>query len=136
MKTRDITVISILTAMAVVISIIESYFTFFLEIIPGLKLGLANIVILFALYKYGFKKALLISLIRVVVVSLLRTGFGINFLFSLSGALLSIVVMSLFKKTKLSIIGVSVLGSTFHSIGQVLMGILVLDNYNVMYFFE
>lgn len=49
MKTKDITIISILTAMSVVIGIIESYFTFLGDIIPGLKLGLANVIILFAL---------------------------------------------------------------------------------------
>ena len=82
MKTKDITIVSILTAIAVVISIIESYFTFLGSIIPGLKLGLANIVIVFALYKYGFKTAISISLVRILVVALVRTGFGINFLFS------------------------------------------------------
>jgi uncharacterized membrane protein len=50
MKTKDITIISILTAMSVVIGIIESYFTFLGDIIPGLKLGLANVIILFATY--------------------------------------------------------------------------------------
>ena len=76
MKTKDITIISILTAMSVVIGIIESYFTFLGDIIPGLKLGLANVIILFALYKYNFNKALMISIIRVFIVALIRTGFG------------------------------------------------------------
>ncbi len=104
MKTRDITVIGIMTAICVVISIIESYFTLISDFIPGLKLGLANVIILFALYKYNFNKALMISIIRVFIVALIRTGFGFNFLFSLGGALLSIIAMSLVKKTKLSIL--------------------------------
>lgn len=134
MKTKDITVISILTSISVVISIIESYFTFIGNIIPGLKIGLANIVVLFALYKYNFKVASIVSLIRVLIVALIRTGFGINFLFSLVGAIFSVVVMAIVRKTKLSIIGVSLLGSIFHSIGQILVGIMVLDNYNVIYY--
>lgn len=134
MKTKDITKIAILTSICVVISIIESYFTFIGDIIPGLKLGLANIVIIFALYKCGFKTALLVSLIRVLIVAILRTGFGINFFFSLSGALFSIIAMTILMKTKLSIIGVSIIGSIFHSIGQVLIGIIMLDNYNVIYY--
>lgn len=134
MKTKDITTVSILTAIAVVISIIESYFTFLSSIIPGLKLGLANIVIVFALYKYDFKTAISISLVRVLVVALVRTGFGINFLFSLAGALCSVIAMALVMKTKLSVIGVSALGSVCHSIGQVLVGMIVLDNYNVIYY--
>ena len=52
MKTKDITTIGILTSVAIVISIIESYFDFIGNVVPGLKLGLANIVVLFALYKY------------------------------------------------------------------------------------
>ena len=131
MKTRDITVIGIMTAICVVISIIESYFTFISDFIPGLKLGLSNIVIIYVLYKYGFKTSIMVSLIRVLIVALLRTGFGINFFFSLSGALFSIIAMVLVKKTKLS---VSIVGSIFHSIGQVLVGILVLNNYNITYY--
>lgn len=134
MRTKDITVIAILTSLAVVISIIESYFTFLTDFIPGLKLGLANIVIIYALYKYNFKVAFLISIVRVFIVSLLRTGFGINFLFSLVGAIFSIIAMILIKKTKLSIIGVSIIGSIFHSIGQVLIGIIILSNSNIMYY--
>ena len=113
MKTRDITVIGIMTAISVVISIIESYFTFISDFIPGLKLGLSNIVIIYVLYKYGFKTSIMVSLIRVLIVALLRTGFGINFFFSLSGALFSIIAMVLVKKTKLSII---------------------LNNYNITYY--
>lgn len=134
MKTRDIAIIGVLTSISVVISILESYFTFIGDIIPGLKLGLANIVILFALYKYNFKTAISISLIRVLIVALIKTGFGLNFLFSIVGAVFSIITMTLIKKTKLSIIGVSLVGSLFHSIGQILVGIIVLNNYNVIYY--
>ena len=134
MKTRDITEIAILTSICAVISILESLFTFIGDIVPGLKLGLANIVIIFALYEYDFKTAFLVSIIRVLIVALLRTGFGINFFFSLSGAIFSIIFMYIFKKTRLSIIGVSIIGSVFHSIGQVLVGMLLLDNYNVIYY--
>ena len=134
MKTKDITKIAILISICVVISIIESYFTFIGDIIPGLKLGLTNKVIIFTLYEYNFKTAITVSLVRVLIVALLRTGFGINFFFSLSGAIFSIIAMYLFKKTKLSVIGVSIIGSLLHSIGQVLVGVLFLNNYNVMYY--
>lgn len=134
MKTKSITTISILTAISVVISIIESYFAFIGNIIPGLKLGLANIVVIFALYKYNFKTAIGISVVRVLIVALIRTGFGLNFFFSLVGALFSVISMSLVKRTRLSVIGVSIIGSIAHSIGQVLVGIIMLDNYNVIYY--
>lgn len=134
MRTKNITIIGVMTAISVVISIIESYFVFIGNIIPGLKLGLANIVIVFALYKFDFKSALIISLVRVFIVSLVRTGFGVNFLFSLFGAIFSIITMFLIKKTKLSVIGVSIIGSICHGIGQVLVGIIILNNYNVIYY--
>ena len=134
MKTKNITVVGMLTAISVVISIVESYFDFIGNIIPGLKLGLANIVIIFALYKYNFKTAISISLVRVFVVALIRTGFGLNFFFSLVGAIFSVIAMTLVKKTHLSVIGVSIIGSICHSIGQVLIGILILNNYNVIYY--
>ena len=134
MKTKDITKIALLCAICVVISILESLFTFIGDIVPGLKLGLANIVVIFTLYEYNFKTAFQVSIIRVFIVALLRTGFGINFFFSLVGALFSIIAMYIFKKTKLSIVGVSIIGSIFHSIGQVLVGVLFLDNYNIIYY--
>lgn len=134
MKTKDITTISALTAMSVVIGILESLITPVGDILPGLKLGLANVIIVFALYKYSFSKALMISIIRVFIVALLRSGFGFNFFFSLGGALLSIIVMALAKKTHLSLIGVSILGSISHSIGQVLIGMLILKNSNIIYY--
>ena len=134
MKTKDITTVGILTSVSVVISIVESYFDFIGNIIPGLKLGLANIVILYALYKYNFKISIGISLIRIFIVALIRTGFGINFFFSLVGAIFSVLSMWLVKKTKLSIVGVSIMGSVCHSIGQVLVGIIILDNYNILYY--
>lgn len=134
MKTKDITTISALTAMSVVIGILESLITPVGDILPGLKLGLANVIIVFALYKYNFSKALIISIMRVFIVALLRSGFGFNFFFSLGGALLSIIVMALAKKTHLSLIGVSILGSISHSIGQVLIGMLILKNSNIIYY--
>ena len=133
MKTKTITMVGILAAISVVISIIESYFPFIGSVIPGLKLGLANIVVVFVLYKYNFKTAICVSLVRVLIVALIRTGF-VPFLFSLTGAIFSIVNMAILKKTKLSVIGVSVIGSVFHSIGQVLVGMVSLGNYNVIYY--
>ena len=134
MKTKQVTTIGILASISVVISSIESFFDFIGNIIPGLKLGLANIVVLYALYKYDFKTAFGISLVRVFVVALIRSGFGINFFFSLVGAIFSVIAMWLVKKTHLSIIGVSVVGSICHSIGQVIVGMIFLNNYNVIYY--
>lgn len=135
MDTKKIINISMLLAISVVLSIIESFMPIFSGLIVGVKLGLANIVIIYALYKYGFKDALYVTLLRVILVGLLRTGlFSITFIFSISGAILSIIMMSLFKLTKLSIIGVSIIGSISHVLGQILIAIIILNIPNLVYY--
>lgn len=127
--------ISMLVALSVVLNIIESMISIF-NIIPGVKLGLANIVSLLLIYVYGFKEAILVSIVRVLIVSILRTGlFSLSFFFSATGSIFSLIVMTLFKKTNLSIIGVSILGSITHSLAQLSLAILILNNINVIYYF-
>ncbi len=125
-----------LLAFSVVLNIIESTIPFFSGHIPGLKLGLANTIILFVLYIYSFKDAMYVSVLRVFLVGVLRTGiFSQAFFFSLMGALLSGGAMYLTKRfTKLSIVGVSIVGSIFHSIGQVLVAIILLNTINMIYY--
>ena len=124
-----------LLSMSIVLSIMESFIPLFNGFIPGLKLGLANIIILIVLYKYEVNDVFFVSILRVFIVGIMRTGlFSVNFFFSLSGALLSCLSMCLVKKTKLSMLGVSVVGSIFHSVGQVLIAILFLKNSNMIYY--
>jgi len=136
MELKKLTRLSMLLALSVVLSLIESMVPIINGIIPGVKLGLANIVVLVALYIYGFKDALSLTILRVFLIGILRTGlFGITFFFSFSGSIFSICAMVIFKKyTKLSIIGVSIIGSVFHSIGQILIASIILNNANVMYY--
>lgn len=135
MDIKKISRLAMLTAFSVVIGIIESYIPIFSNIIPGLKLGLANVVILIVLYKYGFKDAFLVSIIRVIIIGLIRTGiFTIPFFLSLAGATLSIIMMAFFMKIKIfSIVGVSIVGSFFHSLAQILV-CFVLINKNIIYY--
>ena len=124
-----------LLSFSIVLSILESFIPLFNGYIPGLKLGLANIIVLIVLYKYDTKDVFFVSILRVIVVGLMRTGlFSVNFFFIFFVALFSAVSMILFKKTKLSMIGVSVVGSIFHSIGQILIVILLLKNNNMIYY--
>jgi len=124
-----------LLSFSIVLSIIESFIPIFNGYIPGLKLGLANIIVVMVLYKYDTSDVFFVSILRVFVVGLLRTGlFSINFFFSLCGALFSCISMILFKKTHLSMIGVSIVGSIFHSIGQILIAILILRSNNMIYY--
>jgi len=136
MELKKYTRLSLLITLSVILSLIESIIPIFNGYIPGLKLGLANTIVIFVLYKYTFKDSLYVSIIRVFIVGILRTGlFSINFFFSLSGAIVSIVAMCIFKKiTKLSIIGISIIGSIFHSIGQILIAIIFLKNIHMIYY--
>lgn len=136
MDTKKITRLSMLLAISVVLSLIESLIPLLNGIIPGIKLGFANIVILFTLYTFSLKDAFIISILRVFLVGILRTGvFSITFFFSLFGALLSLLFMYLFKRfTKLSIVGVSIIGSVMHTIGQIIIAVIFLSNVNILYY--
>ena len=103
--------------------------------IPGIKLGLANLVILLAIYRLGFKYALAINCIRIFVTGLLFTGaFGI--LYSLAGGLLSLLVMYLLYRTGIfSMVGVSMAGGVAHNLGQLLTACLIMSNIRLMSYF-
>lgn len=124
--------IAMLLAFSIVLNILESFIPIFN--VPGIRIGLANIPILVTLYIYGFKDALYVSILRVFVVGILRTGlFSTTFYFSLFGSIFSIISMYLIKKLKLSIIGVSIFGSFMHNIGQ-LVAAFIFINTNLLYY--
>lgn len=103
--------------------------------IPGMKLGAGNSVIVFLLYTVGAKDALLVNICRVFL-SGFFFGNLTTILYSLSGALLSLLVMALLKKTdRLSIGGVSMAGGVFHNIGQLLVAYFILETGAVWYYF-
>lgn len=136
MDLHKLTKIAMLLSLSVVLGLIESFIPLVGSVVPGLKLGLANIIVIFALYTLSFKDALYISVMRVFLIGLLRTGlFNIIFFFSLFGAIFSIVTMFLAKKyTKLSLVGISVVGSLFHSIGQIVVVMIGLSNVKVIFY--
>ena len=112
-------------ALAMIMSYIEVLVPLSVAV-PGIKMGLANIVIIFVLYKFGIKEAALVSLIRVILVSLLFSNVMAMW-YSLAGAVLSLSVMWVLKKIdKFSVIGVSVAGGVMHNVGQIIMAIILL----------
>ena len=135
MKVQKMALLGVLTAAAIVIAILESFIPS--VGIPGVKLGLANIVILVILYELGIVEAIIVNLLRVLVVGLVRGTFlSMGFLMSLSGAVLSLTIMIIFYLLikRFSIIGVSVIGSIFHVSGQILIAMLYLGTaYIVLY---
>lgn len=133
---KKFTRLSMLLALSVALNVIEASLPLFNGYIPGLKLGLANIVTLFIIYKFSLKDAFYVGILRVFLVGILRTGlFSTTFFFSLSGVLLSIICMYLAKNLfKLSIVGVSIIGSIAHSIGQIITSILLLQMTSMIYY--
>ena len=112
-------------ALAMIMSYIEALVPISFAV-PGIKMGLANIVIIFVLYKIGTKEAILVSLIRVILVSLLFSNV-MAMAYSIAGAVLSLSVMWLLKKTdKFSFVGVSIAGGIMHNVGQIIMAVILL----------
>lgn len=135
MNVHKMAITGILTAGAIIIGIIESFIPSIG--IPGVKLGLANIVILITLYELGIIEALFVNLARVFLVGLLRgTIFTMGFFMSLTGAILSLGIMILFYLLikKFSIVGVSVIGALFHVFGQILVAWLFLSTPYILYY--
>ena len=133
MKTKKLTVLGLSVAMAMILSFVESQIPSFVPI-PGVKVGLANIVVVFALYKLGWKEAVGISLLRVFLVSVLF-GHAASFLYSFAGALFSFCGMALMKKTGLfTHVAVSVTGGVLHNAGQILMACILLGTNVIAYY--
>ena len=118
-------------ALAMIMSYIEALVPLSFAV-PGIKMGLANIVIIFVLYKIGTKEAILVSLIRVILVSLLFSNVMAMW-YSLAGAVLSLAVMWALKKTdKFSVTGVSVAGGIMHNVGQILTAMILLETQQII----
>lgn len=120
-------------ALALICSYVESLIPFYFGV-PGVKLGLTNIVVVLLLYIIGAKEAFGISVMRILLAGFLF-GNPFSILYSLSGGILSFLVMYLLKKTeKLKVITVSVAGGLMHNMGQLLVAALVVENYHVLYY--
>ncbi len=119
MKAKKVALAAMCIALAMILSYVESQIPS--PGIPGVKLGLANLVVVFALYRLGWKEAVGVSLLRVFLVSLLF-GHVASLAYSASGAALSLAGMILLKKTdRLGCLAVSVIGGVLHNVGQILM---------------
>ena len=124
----------VFTALALIFSYVESLIPIHFGI-PGVKLGLANLIIVIALYKMSIREAYILSIVRIVLAGFM---FGNLFaiLYSLAGGMLSLSVMCILKRTdRFSIFGVSIAGGVFHNIGQLLMAMIVLESVSIGYYF-
>lgn len=124
----------VFTALALIFSYVEMLIPIQLGV-PGIKLGLANLLIVIMLYKSGPKEALLLSVVRILLAGFMF-GNMFSIVYSLAGSLLSLAVMALLKKRgSFSVIGVSIGGAVFHNAGQLLAAMAVTETLKVGYYF-
>ncbi len=133
-RTRLLAVSAMFAALALIFSYIEVLIPLPVPI-PGIKLGIANLVVLIAIYRLGFKHAFVINMVRILIAGLLFSGvFGM--IYSLAGGILSIIVMYLLYRTGLfSMVGVSMAGGVCHNLGQLLTACVLLSNTAIMSYF-
>ena len=131
MNQKKIANLGLFAAVAIIFGYVESLIPFFAGI-PGMKLGLANLAVLFILEKYTWKEAALVSAVRIVVIGFMF-GNLFSILYSMAGAALSLTVMNLLKKhSGFSLIGISVAGGVTHNIGQLIVAMIVVSNTSLM----
>lgn len=130
---RKYAFLGLFSALAIILSYVESLFPVFIGV-PGVKLGLANLAVLFILEQYSWREALSVSGIRIIVTGFLF-GNMFSILYSLAGALFSLTVMTfLKKKTEASLYAVSMAGGIAHNIGQILVAMAVVENLSLIYY--
>lgn len=134
-RTRLVAYGAVFAVLAMMFSYIEALFPLPVPV-PGIKLGIANLVIIIALYRMDFKYAMTINVVRIILAGLLFSGvFGM--LYSLAGGVLSLLIMYLLYRTKLfSMVGVSMAGGVMHNLGQLLMACAIVKNIGLLSYFS
>ena len=133
-RTKKLTFLGLAASVALILSYTEAMLPPIYAAIPGIKVGLPNIVILFLLYRYSVKEAAVVSFIRLVISTLLFGSITMLF-YSTAGAVLSLALMALFKKLGLfSTVGVSVIGGVAHNLGQVFVAMIMLETAEIGYY--
>ena len=134
LRTKRLALCAILAAMAMILSYIEALIPMPVPV-PGIKIGLANLIVLIAIYRLGFKYAFIINCVRIVTAGLLFTGvFGV--LYSMAGGILSILVMyGLYRSKIFGIVGISMAGGVAHNFGQLVTACLIMSNIRLMSYF-
>ena len=133
MKTRKIAYLGVFLALALILSYVESLIPFYFGI-PGVKLGLTNLIVVVMLYCTGTKEAFGVSVARILLAGVLFWNL-FSILYSLAGGVLSFIVMCLLKKTgRFHVISVSVTGGISHNLGQLIAAAFVVETYDIFYY--
>ena len=131
---KKITLSSFALAAALLLSYVESLVPPLIPAVPGIKMGLANIAVIFALYCIGNKEALVISFLRVMLSALLFGNF-ISLIYSLCGAVLSFAIMAFLKRiSPFSLFGISICGAVAHNIGQIMAAVIIIGSMAITYY--
>lgn len=134
MSTKKITEFGLLLTVSLIFSYVETLVPIIIAV-PGIKLGLANMITILILYRAGGKEAVFFMTLRVVMAGFLFSGMS-GIIFGLTGGILSIVIMKLLmNKNAFSVLGVSIAGAIFHNAGQILVAMFIMENVNVLYYF-
>lgn len=132
MKNR-VAYFGVFTALALIFSYVETLIPFNFGI-PGIKLGLANLIIVIALYKMKLSEVYLLSVVRVLLNGFIFGNY-FSIIYSLAGGLLSLTVMALLKKKGgFSILGISMAGGVMHNVGQLIIAMIIVETFSVVYY--
>lgn len=133
-KTKKLTVLALFSAVAIIFSYIEAILPPIWSAIPGIKVGLSNIVTVTLLYKFSLKEAAIVAFIRIIIIALLF-GNVMTLIYSIAGFVLSVTIMAILKRTSLfSTVGVSIAGGVFHNLGQIIVAMILLQTKEIGYY--
>ena len=131
---KKVAILGVFLALALICSFVESLIPFYFGV-PGMKLGLTNVVVLLLLYFFGAKEALLVSVMRILLSGFMFSN-AFSILYSLAGGILSWAVMLLLKKTgRFHMVSISICGGITHNLGQILVAMVVVKNYYIFGYF-
>lgn len=126
--------LGLFASLAMLLSYVELQLPPLFAAVPGIKIGLPNVAIIFILYRLGIREAAVVSFVRLIIVAMLF-GSVMTFIYSAAGAVLSLLVMALLKKANfLSTVGVSVAGGVCHNLGQIIMAMIFLSTAEIGYY--
>ena len=133
-NTKKLATLSIAVSLAMVLSYVDKIITSLAPLPPGIKLGLANIAVVFAIYKLGVKEGVVISVVRVILASFLF-GTVVSFWYAIAGATVSLILMIILKKlTPLSCVTVSTVGGISHNVAQICVASILFDTNLLVYY--
>ena len=131
---RRVAFVGITASVALLLAYVEFLLPPLFVSVPGIKVGLPNVIILYVLYCLDTKYAALVSFVRILL-SAFMFGNAVSLAYSVAGAVLSLLVMSLLKRTnRFSTVGVSVAGGVTHNLGQILVAMVILDTSRIAYY--